>query len=366
MSKPALVVFLGGLGDAEVERHVADSRWAASLDSIEAAMGSGAFQRAFLATDEDRTTPPIPGLAVDVSAEPFHFGRRLAGVMQRHDLGGVVYIGGGSVPLFRSDDLACVAEAVAGGRGITNNRYSSDLVGIPTSVRSEAVAGVARDNSLARALMDTGANVEELPRTIESLFDIDSPADLAVLELAGRGGTRLRASLAPMALDVSRYERVMPLFMDTQREIMVAGRVGSRAWQYLESETACRIRLFAEERGMEADGRAEAGTARSLLGFLLESVGPRRFFETLGELGDAAIIDSRVLVAHAGARPSREDRFLSDLGRWEEIGDDFLRDLTKAAVDAPVPVLLGGHSLMSGSLMLLNQTAWQLRDAGLL
>ena len=66
---------------------------------------------------------------------------------------------------------------------------------------------------------------------------------------------------------------------------------------------------------MEADGRAETGTARSLLGYYLDAVGSERFFETLSELGDAAIIDSRVLVAHAGSLPSREDRFLSDLGR---------------------------------------------------
>ena len=42
----------------------------------------------------------------------------------------------------------------------------------------------------------------------------------------------------------------------------------------------------------------------------------------------------------------------------------FLRDFTRAAVEAPIPVLLGGHSLMSGGLMALNEFAWAERDAG--
>ena len=113
---------------------------------------------------------------------------------------------------------------------------------------------------------------------------------------------------------------------------------------------------------MEADGRASEGSARSLLGFHLEAVGLERFFETLAELGDATLIDTRVILAHKRIDARREDRFLSDLGRWQEIRDSFLRDFTCAALEAPIPVLLGGHSLMSGGLMALNDHAWKQRD----
>jgi hypothetical protein len=153
---------------------------------------------------------------------------------------------------------------------------------------------------------------------------------------------------------------VLPLFVDQTKQLLVAGRVGTHAWLYLERETACRVRLFAEERGMEADGRASDGSARSLLGYHMEAVGLERFFETLAELGDAAFIDTRVLLAHKRVEATREDRFLSDLGRWQEISDPFLRDFTRAALEAPIPVLLGGHSLMSGGLMALNENAWSL------
>jgi hypothetical protein len=275
-------------------------------------------------------------------------------------------MGGGSIPLFASAGFARIAEAVANGGAVTNNRYSSDVIGwTVTDDTLPLVEQAERDNSLAPLLAEEARLVvEELPRTPESLFDIDAPTDLAVVKLARAGGPHLREYAASADVDIARYERTLPLFLNRENQIIIAGRVGSHTWRYLETETACRVRLFAEERGMEADGRAEAGTARSLLGYYLDSVGAERFFQTLAELGDAAFIDTRVLAAHASDRPSREDRFLSDLGGWELVEDQFLRDLTKGAAGASIPVLLGGHSLMSGALMLLNETAWRLRDEG--
>ena len=98
--------------------------------------------------------------------------------------------------------------------------------------------------------------------------------------------------------------------------------------------------------------------ARSLLGLHLEAVGPSTFMAHLAELGDVALIDMRVLLAHRRSQASREDRFLSDLGRWSEIADPFLRDFTQAAREAPIPIVLGGHSLVSGGVMALVETAW--------
>ena len=59
---------------------------------------------------------------------------------------------------------------------------------------------------------------------------------------------------------------------------------------------------------------------------------------------------------------SREDRFLSDLGEADAISEPFLRDFTRSALSATIPVLLGGHSLMSGGLMALNEHAWALGE----
>jgi len=110
---------------------------------------------------------------------------------------------------------------------------------------------------------------------------------------------------------------------------------------------------------MIADGAYRQGFARSILGFYLERVGVSRFFATLADLGDAAFIDTRVLLAHLRLRPSQADRFYSDIGRVEAIRDPFLRAFTGAAREAPIPVVLGGHSLVSGGLMLLAEIARQ-------
>jgi hypothetical protein len=113
---------------------------------------------------------------------------------------------------------------------------------------------------------------------------------------------------------------------------------------------------------MRAAGRDASGDARSLLAFHLQDVGPRRFFVELGELADVACIDTRPIMAHLGVTASRADRFWSDMGCPERIQDSFLRDFTEAAREARIPVLLGGHSLVAGGLMLLAEAAWREDD----
>lgn len=360
-ARPTLVVFLGGLGESSVEQVVGAARTTAALDSIEAALATRELAGAILATDDASLRVEMPNVTLDVDEGPFRFGHRLAGVIRRHRIESVVYMSGGSVPLFKEDDFAELTRALKrDGTAVTNNTFSSDLVAFPVDVGTAgSIVSLARDNGLARALAEgTGLTVQELPRSLVTQMDIDGPTDLAVLSLAGLGGHRLRAYLHTLDLDLIRYRRVLALFLDTRAQIVVAGRVGSLAWRYLERETACRVRMFAEERGLEAEGRAQDGTARSLLGFYLESVGIEHFFTTLAELGDAAFIDTRVLLAHMNIDASREDRFLSDIGRWQEVSEPFLREFTRAACEALIPVLLGGHSLMSGGLMALNEFAW--------
>ena len=113
---------------------------------------------------------------------------------------------------------------------------------------------------------------------------------------------------------------------------------------------------------MQAAGRDGPGEARSMLAFHVREAGVTKFFRHLSELGDAACIDTRPMLSHLGIDASRPDRFNSDLGRPEDIEDPFLREFTYAAVEAPLPVIMGGHSLVSGGLMLLTEHAWQEED----
>jgi hypothetical protein len=270
--------------------------------------------------------------------------------------------------LLPAQEFVGIAQELGRGEGkvVANNYYSADLVAFSPGDALRRIDLPIVDNPLALLLAEqAGLAVHMLPRSVASQFDIDSPGELAILTLVGGAGPRLQALLDGWRLDVSLYRRILPLLAARTAQVLVAGRSSSHVWQYLERETACRVRFFAEERGMQADGRIGGGEARSLVGFHLEAVGVERFFATLAELADAAFLDSRVILAHLGLRPSRADRFLSDLGSYEDIEDPFLRELTEGAARAAIPIVLGGHSAVSGGLMALIEHAWREHDRAL-
>jgi hypothetical protein len=94
-----------------------------------------------------------------------------------------------------------------------------------------------------------------------------------------------------------------------------------------------------------------------VLGLLLDDRGPDALGAVIAELGDGALLDSRVLLAHRlgadeSAWPSAEDRFASDLLLADRIADPWLRALTTAARDASIPILLGAHTLVGPGIRL--------------
>ena len=100
-----------------------------------------------------------------------------------------------------------------------------------------------------------------------------------------------------------------------------------------------------------------------MLGQLLAAVGPHRWFgELLPELCSAAFLDIRPALVHLGVAAPRGERFAADVGRIDLIRDPRLRDLVCAAAESEHPTVLGGHTLVSGDLMLLNDWAWEQRD----
>ena len=365
---PVLIVFLGDVAGSPLEEQLGRALAEAALDLLEEALPGDSFGGALLVTashELDGRLPQGVELDRDPEGEPFHFGRRLAAVVRERGIARPFYVGAGGVPLLRGSDIGGVAWHLRDGDGfvVSNNYFSADLVAFSPGDALERIELPARDNLLPRLLHDqAGLESHPLPRSSATQFNLDSPGDLAVLKLAGGAGRHLSAFLDGFETDLGAYRAVMTKLVDPGAEVLVAGRVGSQVWSYLETETACRMRIYSEERGMRAAGRDAPGAARSLLAYHLREVGAQRFFAELAELADAACIDTRPLLSHLGADPSRADRFRSDLGCAAEIEDPLLRELTEAAQAAPVPVLLGGHSLVSGGLMLLTEAAWREED----
>ena len=362
-AEPTLILFLGGIGSNPVEGMVAAAHRAIARDTIERAQQSGAFPRVILVTDVEGLGEELaPSVVIEESKRPFHFGQRLRQVIQRYEIEQPFYIGRGSAPLLSAHDLGALAQQLSSATNtvITNNIFSADLIAFTPGKAIESIDLPAIDNPLAQLLVrQAGLKEVCLPRSAAYQFDVDTPTDLLVLKLHPGVGGHTRACLQDLDLDTSRLERAVSYLSDENAQVLVAGRVGSQVWSQMETGTACRVRLLAEERSLRADERVQRGEACSILGFYWEQVTPDRFFETLARLGDAAFIDSRVIFAHFGLEPSRTDRFYSDLGQPDKIDNPFVRQFTQAALEAPIPVILGGHSLVSGGLLALIEIGGQ-------
>lgn len=272
---------------------------------------------------------------------------------------GFVLLPAGAVPLLRAPDAALLVEAAASGAPAvrTNNRWSSDVLALGDRRLLRAIGEVAADNALPRLLAAAGARVAELPGRARLALDLDTPLDLALLATVRGCPPELRALAAGAGLAVPHRAALRAVARDPSAELLVAGRTGSATLRYLERGTACRVRFLAEERGLRAAagatgrGGGPARPPRTTLGRLLVARGPDAFGATLAELADAAIVDTRVLLAdrlgaEEAAWPSAEDRFASDLLRPDAIADPWLRALTAAAAAAPIPVLPGSHTLV--------------------
>jgi hypothetical protein len=364
MSRPtALVVMFGHTEANDVRRLVHDARLAATEDLLERARVTG-WDRVILCSDRPEALAGGNGKVERVTSRgnSFHFGRQLRSVVGECGLDdhGVLYVGGG-LPFLSNLTLESmrVSLAEADNAAVANNVHSCDFAGwTPGRALLSAVAPET-DNDLAWQLRRAGLEVTELPRSAETAFDIDTPTDLALLALAARSGVgvsvgeHLADLLSRSPIDVSLLDRTLAVLRSYDQTALCYGRISHHAWEYFAQKAACQTRIISEERGMRASGRLARGEVRSLLGLLAEQSGFGRVFDVLAQLAGAVILDTRVLMAHRRQWASTEDRFNSDLGRPEAIQDEWLRDMTAAAVACPVPVLMGGHCLVSGGLYLL-------------
>lgn len=368
---PGAAILIGGERASPQERLLDRALRAAALDLVNRLRASG-IENVLLAGPDLAWAPPDLAACVEPDDGPFHFGARLAQVVRTHAYSPLLYFGAGSVPLLPVDTiigaLAMLVEAERAGRRlvVTNNLHSCDWLGVTRAADvTDLIARSPRDNGLAWALReDAGYTVEiALPPDSSAHLDLDTPGDLAILREHPACPPALRAALDDPLLERIPVRRILDLLTTDGSRIALIGRVAPVGWHALSRATRCWIRAFSEERGMTASERAARGEVRSLIGVLLREVGPVRFFEELATMADAAIFDTRVLMAARGPLPPAVDRFASDLLRPDWIANPWLREFTEAAKNAPIPLLLGGHGVVAGGLFALAEMARARREA---
>ena len=291
------------------------------------------------------------------------FGARLRELVALEHPGGAVVLGSGAVPLARRRDRRSLVEAAAAPTPgvLANNRYSADVLAVSCAERLldlEELPGLRSDNGLPRLLEEAaGYAVRDLARRWRLGIDVDGPLDLVLLDPS--------ALPEPAEAAIRTLRAFARVARDARRELLVAGRTSAGTLRALERSAAARVRALVEERGLRAATPGiNARPPRSVLGLLLDHEGPGGLGPILARLADAAVVDSRVLLAHRfgqdeRAWPPPEDRFASDLLLPDRIGDPWLRELTTSARDAAVPIVLGGHTLVGPGLRLLvGSSTW--------
>jgi hypothetical protein len=322
---------------------------------------------------------PLPA----ASADGFHWGRWFTAAARASlaeaagPVDAIGYAGGGALSLVPDDALDALLSPIPG-EVVANSRFSADAFVVAGDL-DRALAALERcetDNAAPRRLEAAGFAARELGTTGWVRFDVDTTLDLALLRLATRlegmrpldGSVRGYLEMARLpggrALEIRHLAALGDVIRDRRAELVVAGRIPGVTLAELETETACRVRAVVEERGMRS-ARGDGDPPRSLLATLMRRTSPAELVAELARMGDAVVLDTRVLMAalagSAEARdwPPEEERFASDFGDASRVATPWLRELTAAASASPVPFLLGGHALVSDGLRLIVRAAWQ-------
>lgn len=359
-----LFLFVKGTAQSDAENLVAQGQLAIALDTLETTQMIAEIGERVVATASAEFAARAAALGARVEMDPpgedFHWGHRIAALIEKYRAALPLYIGGGSGALMRVEDWRALVQRVLDEPNsvVTNNYFSCDFAAWSPGDALSRILLPEIDNDFAFRLGErAGLKVIALPKNAATQLDLDTPTDLVTLSFHPGVGKHLRAFLNAARLDTTRAERLRALFGNRAATLLIAGRVSAAMASFLEHATHCQWRIFSEERGMRASGREARGEVRSLLGFYLERVGARTFFAELAQLADGAIIDTRVLFAQRGLRLPASDRFNSDLLAPEPIANPFVRELTAAAREARIPVLLGGHALVSGGMYALAEGA---------
>ncbi len=364
LSEPVTaILFEGGQPRRGPDQVLADFRKLVVLDNLEKLTRVPEIDQVLLVTNYPDLAVEAAEMAVAVVTSPpgpFHFGRVLQALIHGRALTHVICMGGASAPLVSPREFGNLAGLLKQGRNIVvvNNPQSADIIGFTPAGAIDRIEPPRDDNFLGHLLREAGLECILLPNSASVNFDLDTPADLMVMALLPRAGPRAAAGLRGLGLDLGRLKRFQQLLAVKGAELGLIGRVSPVVVSFLNQHFEVRVRVFSEERGMKALGRLERGEVMSLIGLVIDRLGPTEFFAFLARVCSGVLFDTRPVLAQLAPGIGEADRFHSDLGQSDRIAHPVVRELTRAALEAPIPVVLGGHTLVYGGL-------WALAEASL-
>lgn len=357
------VIFHPPQGLSPLERLVGDARAIAALDLVDLLRTSG-IEPLLVAPRQAEQISHLVAASVETILSPsdreFHFGEALVSLVRDRSPRGLLFFGSGSGILLSNHQIAELAAFSLREEpgAVLNNFYSCDFAAIAAPHMLTDLPLPARDNPLGFALADGGIPCQTMTRSASTQFDIDTPTDLFILKSSEQAPTRLLSFLDDLTESHPTLDRIYDRLTERTAHVGLLGRVSPTTWSDVEGSIACRTSGFAEGRGMRSSG----STHTPFLARAIRSDGAHAFFRRLADAADAAVIDTRPFLAESGALPSADVRFASDLFRTDEITNPVWRSFTQAAAEAPIPVLLGGHSIVSGGLYLMADACWKGRS----
>jgi hypothetical protein len=360
-----VLLLLPPAGTSRAERWVAAGRLAAALDLVAclkqlADVGPIACLAEDAADSQALSSAGVMPLQSNVA--PFHFGRVLAEFAAGHPGQGLAYFGGASAPLATTDlldEIFAKARRTETPLAQVNNYFSTDwMVLSHAGTLAGRVDLLTGDNPLGWILEhEAGIRTLGLPPSGGTRADVDTPSDLLLLQGHPALGPAMSAFLSAAPKDsLAKVHTLKDALTTPGKTLGVIGRSSSHLWRELEKKGQFWVRLFVEERGMLASGRAGRGEVRSLVAELVDLIGPQAFVARLAEMTDAVLWDTRVWMAHRRIWPSAADRFAADLGWCDDVADAGLRELAQATAQAPIPVLCGGHGVVAGAVLALLES----------
>jgi CTP:molybdopterin cytidylyltransferase MocA len=359
----AAVIFEGGNPPHNaLQQTITGLRHAITLDTVAKYRQSG-VEQVVLATN-------LPALAADAARlgariadtqaeQPFHFGRALQRIVRETGADAILYCSGAALPLISPAEVAWILQAMESRPPcvVVNNLQSVDLVAWNPAHYLERITPPESDNFLGWLLREAGMERILIPNSAAIHFDLDTPTDFLILALSGQGGPRARAAVQGLSWPTERLTAAAEVLATDLPEVALIGRVGTPIVDHFNRNLRVRLRVFSEERGMKALRREDEGRVVSLVADMIDDLGPGQFFRRLESICSAVFFDTRVVFANRGHRVSDWDRYHSDLGMVDQIRDPWVRTFTEAALACRIPVVLGGHSVVSGGLWLLADRA---------